>query len=46
MANVPKSGISIKVPLYGPIIPYLIFANDCAIFCETNRKAARTVKAI
>lgn len=34
MANVPESGIGVKVYKNGCIIPYLMFAENCMIFCH------------
>lgn len=44
MLNVPKTGTGTKVAKNSPIIPYLMFANDCPIFYKANRKVARHVK--
>lgn len=34
IANIPKSSIVVKIAKNGPVIPYLIFVDDCMIFCE------------
>lgn len=44
-ANVPKSGIGIKVAKNSPIVPYLMFTDDYVIFCKANRTIARNVKS-
>lgn len=44
--SLPKTGIGIKVAKEGPIIPYLMFADDCMIFCKVSIKTARSVKEI
>lgn len=46
MANTLTSGIGTKVFKQGPLIPYLMFANNGKMFvnqdvCKTNRYAAR-----
>lgn len=41
VANIPKSGIDIKVAKNCPTVPYLMFVDDCLIFCKANRTAAR-----
>lgn len=41
-----KSGIGNKVSSNSPIIPHLMFADKNMIFCEGNKKAARTVEDI
>lgn len=46
MANVFKSGISIKIAKTGPIISNLTFADDCMIFCNASISAARNIKTI
>lgn len=39
-----KVRCSIKLNKYGPNIPYLVFADDCIIFCRATRAVARNVK--
>lgn len=46
MSNVSKTSISIKVATGAPINHYLMFTNDCLMFCEANRKVAWHVKDI
>lgn len=41
MTNIPKTGIGVKVAKNGSIIPYLMFANDCMIFCKATKSVAR-----
>lgn len=43
MTNTPKTGSDIKVSENDPTIPYLMFSNDCLLFCKGNRKAARHI---
>lgn len=46
MANVMKPRVSIKIFNNSPVIPYMMFADDCMISCNANRKAARHAKEI
>lgn len=40
-ATIPKTHMGIKVAKQGPKIPFLMFADDCIIFCKTSKMAAR-----
>lgn len=46
MSNIPKSGLGIKVAKEAPKIPYVMFADDCIIFCKATKKVARTIRDI
>lgn len=46
MANIPKSGIGIKIAKNIPIIPYFIIADECMIFYKATRSIARNVNTI
>lgn len=39
-----RSDVGIKLNKYGPNIPYLVFADDCIIFCRAPKTVARNVK--
>lgn len=40
LVNVSRSEIGIKLLENVLLIPYLMFTDDCIIFCKTNRTAA------
>lgn len=44
LANQRKTGVGIKISKDDPNISYLMFANDCIIFCRSTKKTARTIK--
>lgn len=46
MTNTSKFGSVINVAKNCPIVPYLIFAIDCMVFCKAHKSAARNVKTI
>lgn len=44
MSTLKSSGIRIKLTKDSSIISYLMFADDCLIFCRATEPAARVVK--
>lgn len=46
MAKVYKSDIGVEVANNGPIISYLMFVNDCIIFCKATGSTVWNVKSI
>lgn len=46
MTNDSKNETGIRSFRRWPVIPYLVFAPDCMIFCKINRKTVRHVKTI
>lgn len=44
MANVSKSGIGVRVAKNDFMIPYLMFTDDCMIFCRATKTAAGNIK--
>lgn len=46
LVNQIKSGIGTKIDKDSHNIPYLMFADDCFIFCRVTKKAARMIKQV
>jgi len=44
LADCPKSGVGIKVCPQAPVIPSLMFADDCLLFCQTSASACCRLK--
>lgn len=45
-ASIPKTGMGVKVAKQGPMILFLMFADDCIIFSKASKMAARNVKEV
>lgn len=46
LANQKKFGIGIKIGKDSPSIPYLMFIDDCVIFCSITKKEATMIKRV